>query len=146
MSRANLILIFSALLTACGGGGGGGAFNNGTFNLAPASGFSGGGAGCDANTATNTAGSPGIANRGGGGGSGCAGNGGRTQGGTGGSGTVIFRYATDPLDAFPATITSLRAYMTADSFQKLDSTRRSWVDTSGNSRHATTIAGTPAVA
>jgi hypothetical protein len=87
-----------------------------------------------------------MANRGAGGGSGCAGNGGRTQGGSGGSGTVIFRYATDPLDAFPAVIGSLRAYMTADSFQKLDSTRRSWVDTSGNSRHAATIAGSPVVA
>jgi hypothetical protein len=86
-----------------------------------------------------------VANRGAGGGSGCAGNGGRTQGGSGGSGTVIFRYATDPLDAFPAAIGSLRAYMTADSFQKLDSTRRSWVDTSGNSRHAATFLGSPSV-
>ncbi|MBM3639430.1 MAG: hypothetical protein FJW98_08390, partial [Actinobacteria bacterium] len=128
-----------------GGGGGGGSFNNGTFNLNPAAGASGGGNGCDADTATNTAGFAGAANRGGGGGAGCAGDGGRFNGGIGGSGTVIFRYATDPLDAFPASIGSLRAYMTADSFQYLDSSRRSWIDTSGNSRHATTFKGSPTV-
>ena len=128
-----------------GGGGGGGSFNGGTFNLNPAAGTSGGGNGCDANTAINTAGSAGTPNRGGGGGAGCAGDGGRFNGGIGGSGTVIFRYATDPLDAFPASIGSLRAFMTADSFQYLDSSRRSWIDTSGNSRHASTFVGSPSV-
>ncbi len=135
---------FLGMETQYGGGGGGGSYNNGSNSFAIPAGASGGGAGCGSPTAsTNTVGVSGV--RGGGGGGGCAGNAGRTAAGSGGDGVVIIRYATDPLDAFPASVGTPAYRYIAENFQTLDSTRKQWIDASGNGRHSASVSGSPLI-
>ncbi|MFZ4111685.1 MAG: YDG domain-containing protein, partial [Ilumatobacteraceae bacterium] len=133
---------FLGTQTQYGGGGGGGSFNNGSYTLAVPAGTSGGGNGCGSPARTTNS-NPAAGERGGGGGSGCAGNGGRMDGAAGGNGVILIRYATDPLDAFPALIGGLQARYTADDFQNLDTSRRSWVDSSNNGKNVVTFGGSP---
>jgi hypothetical protein len=69
----------------------------------------------------------------------------QTSGGAGGSGIAVIRYATDPLDAFPASIGTPAYRMVAENFQTLDSARKQWVDSSGNGRHSVSVSGSPAI-
>ncbi|MSV61332.1 MAG: DUF1566 domain-containing protein, partial [Actinobacteria bacterium] len=54
-----------------------------------------------------------------------------TAGGAGGSGVVVIRYATDPLNAFPASFGTPFARYVAGDYQSEDATRSTWVDSSG---------------
>jgi hypothetical protein len=117
-----------------GGGGGGGTCPNGAATTAPA-GVSGGGSGGYASSATvNQPGTDGLAGRGGGGGGGVAtGSGMKLPGGKGGSGVILIRYATNSINAFPASLaSSVAAHYSPGDLQLLDSTRKGWVDSSGN--------------
>ncbi|MSY43133.1 MAG: hypothetical protein F2645_05035, partial [Actinobacteria bacterium] len=135
---------FLGVVNEYSGGGGGGIWDSGSNNWSSILGASGGGDGCDArSTNSNTTGFPGRVNSGGGGGAGCAGL--QTNGGRGGSGIAMIRYTTDPLDAFPASIGTPAYRMVAEDFQTLDSTRKQWVDSSGNGRHSVSVSGSPTV-
>jgi hypothetical protein len=135
---------FLGVVSEYSGGGGGGIWDSGSNNWSSILGASGGGNGCDATaTNSNTTGFPARVNSGGGGGAGCAGL--QTNGGRGGSGIAMIRYTTDALDTFPADITGLQARFVADDYQTLNSTRKTWLDSSNNARHVTTVGGTPAV-
>lgn len=127
-----------------GGGGGGGTHTGGAVQI-PAAGADGGGQGSYANTvSTNLPGETGAANRGGGGGGGAAtGSGLKLHAGSGGSGIILIRYATNSADSFPASLsTSLYArYMPSD-LQMLDSTRKALVDSTGRNS-AGVITGSP---
>jgi hypothetical protein len=57
----------------------------------------------------------------------------------------VIRYATDPLDAFPASIGTPAYRMVAENFQTLDSTRKQWIDASGNGRHSVSVSGSPVI-
>jgi outer membrane protein OmpA-like peptidoglycan-associated protein len=127
-----------------GGGGAGGPYDNDSMTNVVAGGLGGGGcAGTRANN-THTVGCNGTANTGGGGGAGVAGFP-QTSGGAGGSGIAMIRYATDPLDAFPASIGTPAYRYVADNFQDADSARKQWVDASGNGRHSVLVSGSPTV-
>jgi outer membrane protein OmpA-like peptidoglycan-associated protein len=135
---------FLGVVSEYSGGGAGGIWDSGSNNWSSIGGASGGGNSCDATSpTTNTAGFPARVNSGGGGGAGCAGL--QTNGGRGGSGIAMIRYTTDALDAFPADITGLQARFVADDYQTLNQTRKTWVDSSNNARHVTTVGGLPAV-
>jgi hypothetical protein len=134
-----------------GGGGAGGAYGSSATsstaacnNAGTAGGLGGGGSAGNRSGTTHTAGCDGTANTGGGGGAGMA-AGPQTSGGNGGSGIAVIRYATDPLNAFPASIGRPAYRMVAENFQTLDSTRRQWVDASGNGLHSTAVDGTPSI-
>jgi large repetitive protein len=68
-----------------------------------------------------------------------------TAGGAGGSGVVVIRYATDPLNAFPASFGTPFARYVAGDYQSEDGARKTWVDSSGSDRHAITVAGSPTI-
>jgi hypothetical protein len=134
-----------------GGGGAGGAYgSSATSSTAPcnnagtAGGLGGGGSAGNRSGTTHTLGCDGVTNTGGGGGAGMA-AGPQTSGGAGGSGIAVIRYATDPLNAFPASIGTPAYRMVAEDFQTLDSTRKQWVDSSGNGRHSVFVTGSPAI-
>ena len=134
-----------------GGGGAGGPYGstatsatitcNGTGT---AGGLGGGGAAGTRTGSAHTTGCDGTANTGGGGGGGVA-NAPQTAGGNGGSGIAVIRYATDPLNAFPASIGTPAYRMVAEDFQTLDSARKQWVDSSGNGRHSVFVTGSPTI-
>jgi hypothetical protein len=135
---------FLGVVSEYSGGGGGGIWDSGSNNWSSILGASGGGNGCDATaTNSNTTGFPARVNSGGGGGAGCAGL--QTNGGRGGSGIAMIRYTTDALDAFPSDIGGLQARFVADDYQTLNQSRKTWVDSSNNARHVTTVGGLPAV-
>jgi outer membrane protein OmpA-like peptidoglycan-associated protein len=134
-----------------GGGGAGGAYgSSATSSTAPcnnagtAGGLGGGGSAGNRSGTAHTLGCDGTTNTGGGGGAGMA-AGPQTSGGGGGSGIAVVRYATDPLNAFPASIGTPVYRMVAENFQTLDSARKQWVDASGNGRHSTAVDGTPSI-
>lgn len=129
------------------GGGGGGGFTNSTVQT-PAASVDGGGRGSYANTtSTNLPGEDGVANSGGGGGGGTAtGSGDKLQGGSGGSGIILIRYATNAANSFPASLTSAVSYhWLPGDLQTLDSTRKGWIDSAAQSTSSLTITGTPTV-
>lgn len=133
---------FGSLNTYAGGGGGGCYYDLASGVSGPA-GRNGGGAGCS-NTAASgqTDGVNGTAGTGGGGGGGGAGPAGRVMGGKGGSGVVLIRYATNAVDAFPASVTSaLSARWLGTDFQYLDSARRGWMDSSGTNSSTRVLSG-----
>ncbi|MEI6743537.1 MAG: fibronectin type III domain-containing protein, partial [bacterium] len=70
---------------------------------------------------------------------------GNTAGGAGGSGVVVIRYATDPLNAFPASFGTPFARYVAGDYQSEDSALKSWVDSSGSGRHAVDVTGAPKI-
>ncbi|CAN2210972.1 Concanavalin A-like lectin/glucanases superfamily [Candidatus Nanopelagicaceae bacterium] len=121
------------------GGGGGGSCPNGAATTG-AVGADGGGTGGYASSASvNQPGSDGAANRGGGGGGGVAtGTGLKLQGGKGGSGVILIRYATNSADSFPASLTSaLSGHYSPGDLQLLDSSRKGWIDSSGTNASVT---------
>lgn len=137
---------FYGTLNTYAGGGGGGSCPNGAATTG-AAGADGGGAGGYASSGTvNQPGSNGTANLGGGGGGGVAtGSGLKLQGGKGGSGVILIRYATNPLDAFPASVASaLSGRWTPNELQILDNSRKGWIDASGVNATAS-ITGLPTI-
>ena len=68
-----------------------------------------------------------------------------TAGGSGGSGVVVIRYATDPLNAFPASFGTPFARYVAGDYQSEDGARKTWVDSSGSDRHAVDVTGAPKI-
>jgi hypothetical protein len=121
-------------INSYGGGGGGGSCPNGLTN-SPAAGIHGGGAGGYASSVSiNEMGGNALDNSGSGGGGGTAsGPGQKLPGGKGGSGVILIRYATNSLDSFPASLaTAVSARYSPNDLQVLDSTRKGWIDSSGN--------------
>ena len=118
-----------------GGGGGGGAFTSPSCTtFTAAAGSNGGGAGAYMNNSVSYPGSDGSVGTGGGGGGGMAVDtcGIRLQGGKGGSGVILIRYATNSANAFPLSLTSaLAGRWTPDGLQLLDGSRKGWIDSSG---------------
>ena len=132
-----------------GGGGGGGTCPNGAATT-PAAGASGGGAGGYASSSSvNQPGSNGTDGTGGGGGGGTAtGTGLKLAGGKGGSGVILIRYATNALDSFPSSLaSSVLARFNPNDLQVLDSSRKGWIDSSGNNASVanSAITGSPTV-
>ncbi|NDG67128.1 MAG: DUF1566 domain-containing protein [Actinobacteria bacterium] len=68
-----------------------------------------------------------------------------TAGGAGGSGVVVIRYATDPLNAFPASFGTPFARYVAGDYQSEDPARTTWIDSSGSDRHAVDVTGAPKI-
>ncbi|MSV61056.1 MAG: hypothetical protein F2901_06755, partial [Actinobacteria bacterium] len=87
----------------------------------------------------SASGTAGAANTGNGGGSGTG------AGGAGGSGVALLRFAAAPVNAFPSFIGQPFARYVASDYQTTDSTRKTWVDSSGNNRPAISVGGTPGV-
>jgi hypothetical protein len=138
---------FYGTVNTYAGGGGGGSCPNGAATTG-AAGADGGGTGGYASSGTvNQPGSNGTANLGGGGGGGLAtGTGLKLQGGKGGSGVILIRYATNELDAFPASVASaLSGRWTPNELQILDSSRKGWIDASGVNATAA-VTGSPTIA
>ena len=132
-----------------GGGGGGGVFTNSAATT-PAAGTSGGGSGAYAvSSSLNAPGGNGNNGTGGGGGGGAAtGSGLKVNGGKGGSGIILIRYATSAANAFPASLaSSLSARWIPDGLQMLDSGRKGWIDASGANASVASgnISGTPTI-
>ena len=137
---------FYGTLNTYAGGGGGGSCPNGAATTGAAGADGGGTGGYASSASVNQPGSDAIVNRGGGGGGGVAtGSGLKLQGGKGGSGVILIRYATDSADAFPASVaSSLAGRWTPSDLQLLDSARKGWVDSSGSYANAS-ITGSPIV-
>lgn len=132
-----------------GGGGGGGVFTN-SVATTPSAGTSGGGSGAYAvSSSLNAPGGNGINGTGGGGGGGAAtGSGLKVNGGKGGSGIILIRYATNAANAFPASLaSSLSARWIPDGLQMLDSGRKGWIDASGANTSVASgnISGSPTI-
>jgi hypothetical protein len=127
-----------------GGGGGGGSFPN-NASQTPAAGSDGGGQGGYAvSSSANLPGENGQANRGGGGGGGTAtGTGLKLQGGNGGSGVILIRYASDTKNQFPASLSgSLYARFAPSDLQMLDPAREALIDSAGKNA-AGVVTGSP---
>ena len=131
-----------------GGGGGGGTHVNGAATTAAAGASGGGAGGYAASSALNIPGANGAIGLGGGGGGGIAMNAGtgvRVNGGKGGSGVILIRYATNAADSFPASLTSAVAgrWLPSD-LQTLDSGRKFWVDSTGTYGNVA-VTGSPTI-
>ncbi len=140
---------FLGTINTFGGGGGGGACPNGATTT-PASGANGGGSGGYAVSGSlNAPGGNATFGSGSGGGGGVAtGSGLKVNGGKGGSGIILIRYATNSVNEFPVSLTSsLTARWIPDGLQVVDSARKGWIDASGSNATVASgnISGAPTI-
>jgi hypothetical protein len=147
--KTGISTYFLGTLSSYGGGGGGGACPNSAATT-PAAGANGGGAGGYAvSSSLNAPGSNATPGSGSGGGGGLAtGSGLKINGGKGGSGVILIRYATNAADAFPLSLAaSVSARYSPSDLQVLDLTRKGWIDSSGNTASVAdaAITGTPSL-
>lgn len=146
VGKSGISNYFSGSLAEYGGGGGGGAYTNSAVQT-PASGNANGGGGAGGYASTSSVNAPGTAGtdgKGGGGGGGVAtGSGLKINGGKGGSGLILIRYATDAANEFPSSLASdIRQRWSAENFQLLDTSRYGWIDSSGTNSSARTASST----
>jgi hypothetical protein len=147
--KTGISTYFLGTLSSYGGGGGGGACPNSAATT-PAAGANGGGAGGYAvSSSLNAPGSNATPGSGSGGGGGLAtGSGLKINGGKGGSGVILIRYATNAADAFPLSLAAfVSARYSPSDLQVLDLTRKGWIDSSVNTASVAdaAITGTPSV-
>ena len=137
---------FLGTINTYGGGGGGGACPNGSATTAAAGANGGGAGGYAISGSLNAPGSNATPGSGSGGGGGIAtGTGLKVNGGKGGSGIILIRYATSSANAFPAALaSSVAGRWGVDGLQVLDSGRQGWIDASA-AYTAGVVEGSPTV-